>query len=219
MIRTVKLHGALESLGPSFELDVDRPRELYSALINLVPGFRQEIIKNPQQAVILQHGDELNPVSPETLDFTFGPAEQVHIFPVPEGSGVEVIAAIGTYFGVGTIAATAIYVAISVAVSLVIGAVIQALSPQPDGTQSTRKKDDSFIFNGPINVTGQGTAIPLVYGTHMTGSIVISAGVEVVEIEVQPEQSSTTGSGGGSVPTTNPPPVDYQWDGYNPNQV
>jgi predicted phage tail protein len=40
----------------------------------------------------------------------------------------------------------------------------------------------SFIFNGAINNTEQGVPVPLVYGRHLTGSTVISAGMEVVQL-------------------------------------
>lgn len=50
---------------------------------------------------------------------------------------------------------------------------------------SNRESPDqraSFFFNGPVNVSEQGSCIPLVYGRCRTGSVVASAGLTIEQI-------------------------------------
>jgi predicted phage tail protein len=61
--------------------------------------------------------------------------------------------------------------------------VMQMVSPQPK-SQNFEPVDrkPSFLFYGAVNASTQGTAVPLVYGRMRVGSVVISAGVEAIEI-------------------------------------
>lgn len=72
---------------------------------------------------------------------------------------------------------------ISVGVGLIFGGVADLLTSPPKGPgereQSINK--NSYLFNGPANVTAQGHAIPVFYGRAMVGSCVVSAGVESYE--------------------------------------
>jgi hypothetical protein len=72
-----------------------------------------------------------------------------------------------------------------IALGLMVGASM-LLAPKtkkkPSGEDT--KKDESYMFSGPENVTEQGVAVPLVYGYVHTGSVVVSAGLEVSEIPI-----------------------------------
>jgi predicted phage tail protein len=79
---------------------------------------------------------------------------------------------------------------------MVAGGVVQMLSPQPKmgkGSADSADNQASYIFNGPVNVTAQGAAVPILYGGPMEiGSTVISAGIEAVDYS---SRQSNVGAG------------------------
>lgn len=96
-------------------------------------------------------------------------------------------AAIGL-FGAGTIALST--VAVGIGVSLVLGGVAQLLTPVPQVNQpgaSNKAQDNgdprkSYSFSGIQNTSRQGVPVPIVYGETVVGSVVISAGIDTVQI-------------------------------------
>lgn len=77
----------------------------------------------------------------------------------------------------------------AVGAALVIGGVAQLISPTPRlGGSNVRGVDDetdprrSFSFSGVQNVTRQGVPVPIIYGEVFTGSVVITASLNVEEV-------------------------------------
>jgi predicted phage tail protein len=73
--------------------------------------------------------------------------------------------------------------------SMVLGGVAGLLSPGPQvqkqPTDMAAAEDQpSFLFNGVTNNTQAGGPVPLVFGTHLVGSIVISAAIHTEDIAV-----------------------------------
>jgi predicted phage tail protein len=58
------------------------------------------------------------------------------------------------------------------------------LSPAPRSPKPREKPDQraSFIFDGPVNLTEAGNPVPLVYGTVLTGGVVVAASLTVEQI-------------------------------------
>lgn len=133
--------------------------------------------------------------------------EELHIFPAIVGAGgrgigqiilgvvliivavVLVVTGVGAPAGAGIIAGlTGGGLATSLAVAGVLAiasGIITMLSKPPSmGDYSSTQVDQrqSFIFNGAVNNTEQGVPVPLVYGEHLTGSTVISAGLDVEQL-------------------------------------
>lgn len=81
-------------------------------------------------------------------------------------------------FGTTTLAT----VAFSVGVSLALGGVAQMLAPQPKAKAPEEEQQPSYVFNGAVNTSAQGQAVPVGYGRMIVGSAVISAGVAVEDI-------------------------------------
>jgi hypothetical protein len=98
------------------------------------------------------------------------------------------------------VASAIVYVATAFAVNIVIGLVMNVLAPSADTSGGGAKADErpSFLYNGAINVIEQGYAVPIVYGTHMTGSIVVSAGVDITEMPYDTSQDTAPANGGGT---------------------
>jgi predicted phage tail protein len=72
-----------------------------------------------------------------------------------------------------------------VGVSLIIGGVAQLLTPTPKVPQGADNQDDprkSYSFSGIQNTSRQGVPVPIVYGETIVGSVVISAGIDTVQV-------------------------------------
>jgi predicted phage tail protein len=106
-------------------------------------------------------------------------------------------AALGALSTFGTAMTGATFMGISAAnvavlgASMVLGGVAGMLAQPPQGipgvnaspTDSAPPLDrPSFLFNGIVNNTQQGGPVPLVFGTHLVGSIVVSGSVDASDI-------------------------------------
>jgi predicted phage tail protein len=80
---------------------------------------------------------------------------------------------------------TAYALIIGVGSSLVLGGVAQLLTPTPKVAQGLDTQDDprkSYSFSGIQNTSRQGVPVPIVYGETVVGSVVISAGIDTVQV-------------------------------------
>ena len=73
-----------------------------------------------------------------------------------------------------------------VGASLARGGIAQLLTPTPrlaTGENSDADPRKSYSFSGVQNTSRQGVPIPVIYGEVLTGSIVISAGIDVTQVQ------------------------------------
>ena len=66
--------------------------------------------------------------------------------------------------------------------SLVIGGIAQLLTPTPKISQDEGDPRKSFSFSGIQNTSRAGVPVPVVYGETLVGSVVISAGIDIVQV-------------------------------------
>ena len=69
--------------------------------------------------------------------------------------------------------------------ALILGGVAQLLTPTPTVAQGVDSQDDprkSYSFSGVQNTSRQGVQLPIVYGEMVVGSVVISAGIDTVQV-------------------------------------
>jgi predicted phage tail protein len=69
--------------------------------------------------------------------------------------------------------------------SLVLGGVAQLLTPAPQipsGFNSEKDPRKSYSFSGVQNTSRQGVPVPIVYGETLVGAVVISAGIDTVQV-------------------------------------
>ena len=69
--------------------------------------------------------------------------------------------------------------------ALIIGGVAQLLTPTPTVPQGADTQDDprkSYSFSGVQNTSRAGSPVPIVYGETLVGSVVISAGIDTVQV-------------------------------------
>jgi predicted phage tail protein len=90
------------------------------------------------------------------------------------------LAAGGSTFTLGAAASAAIGL---IGVSLVLSGVAQLLTPTPKtNTQDEGDPRKSFSFSGVQNTSRAGLPVPVVYGEMLVGSVVVSAGVDIVQV-------------------------------------
>ena len=66
--------------------------------------------------------------------------------------------------------------------SLIIGGIAQLLTPTPKISNDEGDPRKSFSFSGIQNVSRAGVPVPVVYGETLVGSVVISAGIDIVQV-------------------------------------
>ena len=123
--------------------------------------------------------------------------QEIKFVPVVSGAGAtgRIIAGIALIalasfvtFGTlgGIVAAGAINAAVfGVGVSLVLGGVVELLTPTPKVPQGPDTQDDprkSYSFSAIQNTSRQGTPVPICYGEVYVGSVVISGGIDTVQV-------------------------------------
>lgn len=186
-LKTVKLYGGLTQFSDEpMEFVANDFRDVVSGLQSRFDGFKAFLHEHPTFCVVLTGKDKAAPraLEPEFINTTFGDdVEEVHVFPDMRGSDPVSIAAFAAYIGTSVLVATII---VQVAISIAIGLVMSLLAPKPKTGDSAERPEErpSFLFNGPENVVEQGFQVPIVYGTHMTGSVVVSAGITVEQITI-----------------------------------
>lgn len=87
--------------------------------------------------------------------------------------------------GVGNAILIAGQVIGGIGASLALGGVAQLLTPTPKiatGSDTEQDPRKSFSFSGIQNTSRQGTPVPVVYGETIVGSVVISAGIDTVQV-------------------------------------
>jgi predicted phage tail protein len=80
---------------------------------------------------------------------------------------------------------TAYALIVGVGSSLVLGGIAQLLTPTPSAGQGADSEGDprkSYSFSGVQNVSRAGVPVPVVYGETLVGSVVISAGIDIVQV-------------------------------------
>lgn len=72
---------------------------------------------------------------------------------------------------------------LSVGAGLVLGGVAQLLTPVPRTNETDKDPRKTYNFSGIQQTSRQGTPVPIIYGKALCGSIVISAGVDTVQVK------------------------------------
>jgi len=196
MLRKVRLYGQLaEFVGRKvIEADLSSAAEAVRMLIANFPGLDGHMADRHYKVLV---GD-----GALTLDDLHSPVgqEEIKIVPVIVGAGGGGVASIVA--GVALIAASIFipgsavifgttFGKISLGVglaggALVLGGVAQLISPTPAIPQGPDTEQDprkSFSFSGIQNTSRGGTPVPIVYGKTLTGSVVISAGIDTEQVQ------------------------------------
>ena len=195
-MNTIYLHGQLgQEYGREFELEIDSPREALRALFLMIDGLTEKVKAGSWRMVRgdREKGAEL---TEDMFDVGMGDAD-LHIIPAVEGAGgggagkiiIGVIMVAAAFFtaGASLAAMTAFQTGVAVMGASMIVSGITAMSaqtPSTDVSQRSQDNQESFLFDGPVNVNAQGGPVYLIYGEMLVGSVVIGSGLEAEDIEV-----------------------------------
>ena len=190
MLRKIKLYGKLAKfIGKRvLEADVATAAEAVRFLLANWPELEAHMSDQHYRVSVGTYDIDL-----EELHHPAG-AAPISFVPVVAGAG-----AVGRIIaGVALLAAaifipgfaawagpTAYALIIGVGSSLLLGGVAQLLTPTPKVPQGADKQDDprkSYSFSGVQNTSRQGVPVPIVYGETVVGSVVISAGIDTVQV-------------------------------------
>lgn len=191
MLRKIKLYGRLAKfIGKRvLEADVASAAEAVRFLLTNFPELERHMADQHYRVSV--GGYDL---AEEEIHYPVG-QEPIKIIPVVAGAGavgriiagVALIAlAIINPFGAAAIFGASIATIVGgIGVSMVLGGVAQLLSPVPTlptGVGSDKDPRKSYSFSGIQNTSRQGTPVPIVYGETVVGSVVISAGIDTVQV-------------------------------------
>ena len=209
MLRKVKLYGQLaEFVGRKvIEADLSSAAEAVRMLIANFPRLDGHMANRHYKVLVgdgaLTLDDLHNPVG----------QEEIKIVPVIVGAGgntgliiagVTLIALSAVTFGTSTafagafsatglgaaagttVTATGSIALLKLGAALTLYGVAGLISPTPSIPQGPDTQQDprkSFSFSGIQNTSRGGTPVPIVYGKTLTGSVVISAGTDTVQVQ------------------------------------
>jgi len=70
-----------------------------------------------------------------------------------------------------------------VGIALVLYGIAGLLTPTPPTPEKTEDPRESFNFSGITNTNAAGVPVPIVLGRTITGSVVVSAGIDTVQVD------------------------------------
>ena len=200
MLRKIKLYGKLAKFVGHrvLEADVHNAAEAVRFLVANWPTLEQHMANQHYKIEVGSSALALNEIG-----YPIG-SEDISITPVIAGAGnvgrIVLGAALiglavttggfGFAFGakgvgfISTAAAggfSAAALAGNVGIMLVLSGVAELLAPVPKTPESEEDPQNQFSFSGIQQVSRAGTAIPVCYGETFTGSVVISAEIDVAE--------------------------------------
>ena len=192
MLKKIKVYGTLKKfLGQAeFEVDLNTPREAISFLVCNFKGIEKHMA---DQLYTIQVGAKV--ITEDLLNFRS--QDDIKIIPVVHGNFFPILVGIGAILGgsaiTGTfIGSTLIATALTtIGTTMVIDGVTSMLTPQQDPVSPVSNQSSldpsalasNYSFTGLTNISNAGGPVNLVYGEILVGSIVVSNGVDTVQVE------------------------------------
>ena len=201
MLRKIRLYGQLAKFVGHrvLEADVATAAEAVRFMLANWPELEQHMADQHYRVSIGQYG--------LTVDELHDPAgqQEISIVPVIGGAGGEagqiiigvLLIAASFFFPAAAGATAALKIGAStfnafgaalfkIGAFLTLTGVAQLLSPVPKIPQGVDTQSDprkTFNFSGLQNSSRAGTPLPIVYGKTITGSVVVSAGIDTVQVK------------------------------------
>ena len=205
MLSKIKVYGRLARfLGErSFEAEIPTPLHAFKFLLANFPHLERHMME--QNYCVKVGKDEID----ETELFNPIGQQEIKIVPVATGSrgltrvlagaalitfaafsggaslaGLGFQATVATGATSATLGAALTAAAGNLGIYLALSGAAQMLTPvpQPPGV-SEDPQSQNFSFSGVQNTSRAGTAIPVIYGEIFAGSLVVSAGIDTVQIK------------------------------------
>lgn len=194
MLSKVRVYGRIAKFLKRrvFEAEISSAAEAVRFLLANFPHLEPELAQGHYRISVGTYD-----LSEDELAHPVG-RQEVKIIPVVAGAGatgriIAGVALIASAFLTGGATIGLFGLAAPVAVStvllgigapLVLGGVAQLLTPVPTlptGADSNQDPRKSYSFSGIQQTSRAGVPVPICYGEVLTGSVVISAGIETVQ--------------------------------------
>ena len=200
-MRTVKLYGELAEFTGRKEIvaDIADVGESVRMLVANFAGLDRHMAEREYDVCV---GD--TSIGVDELNDPIG-KEEILITPVIAGAGgntgkiilgavliataiampASLAATSGAFAGFGSAAGAgwATTAMFNIGASLVLSGIAGLLTPTPKTPEQTEDPRESFNFSGITNTSAAGVPVPLVLGRTITGSVVISAGIDTVQVD------------------------------------
>jgi predicted phage tail protein len=183
MLRKIKLYGKLAKfIGHRvLEADVATAAEAVRFLLANWPELEAHMSDQHYRVSVGTYDIDL-----EELHHPAG-AAPISFVPVVAGAGavgriIAGIALVAIGLFVPGIGALGVQLLVTVGASLALSGVAQLLTPTPKISQDEADPRKSFSFSGIQNTNRAGVPVPVIYGETLTGSVVISAGIDIVQV-------------------------------------
>lgn len=184
-LRTIRVYGTLAKRlkRRTFEVAVRSPIDAINFLLVNFPEIKNYIEPRAFQ-IIIGH----KAINEHQLSTFVDPTAEIRIIPAICGAGGNGLTSI--LIGTALIGASLLFpfaapILLPLGIGLVLTGVAQLIAPVvPDDPE----RDDpakSYNFSGVQQTSREGVAVPVVYGDIITGSVVISAGFDEYEEEIE----------------------------------
>jgi len=196
MLKKIKVYGTLRKfLGQAeFEVDLNTPREAISFLVCNFKGIEKHMA---EQIYTIQVGTKV--ITEDLLNLNT--KDDIRIIPLVHGNFFQILLGAGALFAKSAIPAkilgstllsTVVTTTLAtVGTSMVVDGVTSMLTPQQNNQSAASGQDSldpaalasNYSFTGLTNISNAGVPVNLVYGEILVGSIVVSNGVDTVQVE------------------------------------
>ena len=195
MLKKIKVYGTLRKfLGQAeFEVDLNTPREAISFLVCNFKGIEKHMA---DQFYTIQVGARV--ITEDLLNFRS--QDDIKIIPVVHGNFLPILLGAGALFGASALTSAGVSFLGSklligalqaIGTTMVIDGVTSMLTPQIDTSSAVSGQNSldpsalasNYSFTGLTNISNAGVPVNLVYGEILVGSIVVSNGVDTVQVE------------------------------------
>ena len=193
MLKKIKVYGTLRKfLGQAeFEVDLNSPREAISFLVCNFKGIEKHM---SEQFYTIQVGAKV--ITEDLLNLNT--QDDIKIIPIVHGNFFQILLGIGAILGGGAITKYASFIGAkllasvltTIGTSMILNGVSTMLTPQQNNLSPTGQDSldpaalaSNYSFTGLTNISNAGVPVNLVYGEILVGSIVVSNGVDTVQVE------------------------------------
>ena len=188
MLKKITVYGQLRKfLGQStFEADVNNVREAFSFLLCNFKGIEEHM---REQLYVVKIGAKV--ITTDLINMNT--EKEIKIIPVVHGNFFTFVLGLALKYGAKRyITQKIISTVVSyVATSLILKGINEMLAPQQDTRNPISNQDSldpsalasNYSFTGLTNISNAGVPVNIAYGEILVGSIVVSNGVDTVQVE------------------------------------
>ena len=188
MLKKITVYGKLRKfLGQStFEADVNNTREAFSFLFSNFKGLEKHM---REQLYVVKIGAKVI----TTALINMNTEKEIKIIPVVHGNFFTFVLGLALKYGAKKYITNKILTTVVsyVATSLILNGVNNMLAPQQDTRNPISNQDSldpaalasNYSFTGLTNISNAGVPLNIAYGEILVGSIVVSNGVDTVQVE------------------------------------